>query len=293
MELTLGLANGAWLDWVVAVSDNIRKALDLRSTEGVKIETIPVGAEAAFAGPARMQAANPARLIYVGRIEPQKNLPGLLEVLSALHNASVPFVMTIVGAGKELPAVRDRAGRMPCGGNITFLGARSQQQVARLLDEHDFLLMTSHYEGTPHAMLEAMAHGVVVLASRLPGATDRIITHGVDGFLCDRERPGEYVEIVRRVGKSPAEFAAVSKAARATVEARFSVEALAARYESIFGRNERRLPVVAGKSKGQIEVPPELRPGIPGFLFQCKHRIADAWRAWAKEARPVQPMVSR
>jgi glycosyltransferase involved in cell wall biosynthesis len=277
IESQIALANGAWLDWVVAVSDNLREKVEREGTGEVKIATIPVGLEMPATERKQKKAANPLRLIYVGRISPEKNLPGLLRVLSSLYGQAIPFSMTIVGDGPKLKSVRAEAAGSRFGRQVSLLGSRTPREVARLLDEHDFLLMTSHYEGTPHAALEAMAHGLLVLVSRIPGSTDRIITHGVDGFLCDKDAPEDYVAVLRRVSSSPAEFAAVSDAARRTVSLRYSADAIAAQYESLFngGRVSRKATM---ELDGQIQVPRDLWLNFPGIILQGKHRVADFWR---------------
>jgi glycosyltransferase involved in cell wall biosynthesis len=285
-EAKLGLAKGPWVDWAVAVSDNVRALLEQYSGGRVQLATIPESVEIPSARRRREMAANPLRLIYVGRMEQQKNLPGLLHVLSCLSDACVPFNMTMVGSGRELNSTRAQVERSRFGDHVRFLGARSQREVAELLEENDFLLMTSHFEGTPHVILEAMAHGLVVVASRLLGATDRMITHGVDGFLCDRNSPQEYTRILQRVSSTPLEFAAVSRAGRTAVLP-YSADALAVEYETLFERAKVGGRPVGGHLGRRIHVPPELLPHFPGILLQCKHRLADVWRRLACGQRPV------
>jgi glycosyltransferase involved in cell wall biosynthesis len=286
-EARLGLANGPWVDWVVAVSDNVRAMLEQYNAGRVQLATIPESVEIPSTPRRREMAAKPLRLIYVGRMEQQKNLPGLLQVLSSLFDASVPFEMTMVGSGRELGSVRAQVQCSRFGEYVSFLGTRSPQEVARLLENNDFFLMTSHFEGTPHVILEAMARGLVVVASRLPGATDRMITHGVDGFLCDRNSPKEYTRILQRVSITPSEFVAVSRAARKTVSP-YSVDALAVQYESLFERAKAGGRPVGGDLGRRIHVPPELLPHFPGILLQCKHRLADVWRRLSCGQRPVK-----
>jgi glycosyltransferase involved in cell wall biosynthesis len=251
--------------------------------------TIPVGIEAPGAGRMQEAASTPLRLIYVGRLEEQKNMPGLMKVLARLREAAVPFFMTVVGGGSEFDALRSQAAASAFKDQIKFLGAQPQREVARLLDQNDFLLMTSHYEGTPHAIIEAMAHGLVTLASRLPGATDRMIKDKVDGFLCDRNNPDEYVSILREFVSQPKKFAPVSQAARQTAIARYGSDMFAGQYESLFQRaNEKRQAPIPKGLAGKVEVLPVLRPHFPGLMLQCKHRAADVWRRIAFGARPIE-----
>ena len=289
-ESRIALANVAFLDSVVAVSDNVREHFERLEPGQIPVSVIPVGLELPPEGRRRTSARVPLRLIYVGRIEPEKNLPGLLRVLSALQSASVPFSMTIVGSGKQLQAVQAQASQLPFSERVQFLGARGPREVSRLLAEHDFLLLTSLYEGTPHAALEAMAHGLVVLASRLPGATDRIITDDVDGYLCNREAPLDYVKVLAGFAGHPESFAAVSHAARAKVASCYSADVLATQYESLFGpadgfaSNRVGIHLAPG-----VQIPVGLRPEFPGLVMQCKHRLADAYRWLARGERAAGP----
>jgi glycosyltransferase involved in cell wall biosynthesis len=288
-EVALGLAHGPWLDWAVGVSDNIRHSLDSENRDGVNLATIPVGIEPQRQARQQEKAAVPLRLIYVGRMEPQKNLAGLLRVLTRLHGAGVPFIMTMVGGGAEFNTLQAQAQAAPYRNQIRFTGVQSQRQVASLLDQHDFLLMTSHYEGTPHAILEAMAHGLIVVASRLPGATDRIISDTHDGYLCDRNRPEEYVSVLGRYVEKPAEFGTVSRAAIHTALARYGADGFAVQLASLFARAREDRPEI--KPLNRIIVPAALRPHFPGFALQCKHRIADLWRRIAAGERPRRAKV--
>jgi hypothetical protein len=132
----------------------------------------------------------------------------------------------------------------------------------------------------------------VVLASRLPGATDRIITDKVDGFLCDRNIPDEYVTILRHFANQPAAFSSFSQAARRTALARYASDMFAAQYQSLFERAKCSRPApLMSELRKRVEVVAELRPHFPGLILQSKHRAADVWRRVAFGARPVQAAV--
>jgi len=247
---------------------------------------IPVALDLPRAVVRQHAAAGPLRLIFVGRLWPEKNIPGLVRILALLHSERIPFSMTVVGDGPELPSARALVESSPFSRQVKFLGARPPAEVHALLDQSDFLLLTSHYEGTPHAVLEAMAHGLVVLASRIPGSTDKIINNGENGFLCDREAPGDYVSVLRRFVDNHDNFRAVSSAARETVFARYDSNALVLQYESLFVRSETRQPGTTLRQKA-FGVPSSLIAFCPGYGNQWRHRLADLWRCLRWGKRPV------
>ena len=285
-EVTIGLANPGWVDAVIAVSENVRSALTPQNITGVPLAMIPVALDLPRTERHQLEVAVPLRIIFVGRLWPEKNIPGLVEILARLHELGIEFSMTIVGDGPELPSARALVESSPFSRQVRFLGARPPAEVHALLDQNDFLLLTSHYEGTPHAVIEAMAHGLVVLASRIPGSTDKIIRHGQNGFLCDHEVPGEYVSVLRHFASSAYDFEAISRAARESVSARYDSNVLALQYESLFVRRETRRQGTELGRQG-FRVSPSLVAFYPGFVHQCRHRAADLWRflRWGK--RPV------
>jgi hypothetical protein len=114
-----------------------------------------------------------------------------------------------------------------------------------------------------------------------------MITHAIDGFLCDRERPEEYFRILRRLSNAPTEFDSVSTAAWNTVLSRYSADALSAQYEPLFNRTTRGKAPKCERKAVHVSDTAAL-PDFPGIVLQCKHRLADLWLALAKGRRPVE-----
>ena len=284
-EIDIALSNAAFVDAVVGVSENIRAVLVRRAPHGMRIQTIPEAVAEATTPVARAGAARPLRLIFVGRLTHQKNLPALLQIAQQLREAGMPFVLTMIGSGVEAEDFRRSITQAGLNTEVKMLGALPPGEIGKALGQHDFFLMTSFYEGTPFVLLEAMTHGLVALASRLPGSTDRIITHGVDGFLCDANNPADYVAHLRRLQSNAEEFSRVSAAARRTVTRQFSVGRLAREYEPIFepAGGPRNVPVEVA----QCEVASSLIPFTVGFPRQVRHRLADIWKSLAHDRHHV------
>jgi len=283
-EAEVALSNAAFIDAVVAVSDNILEKLQREGTNSVKIVAIPVAVEVPFGMQSRMAARDPLRLIFVGRLEAAKNVPALVRIGAELRRLGVPFELTVVGDGTQASALCGLIREAGLQGEFTMTGALDHLKISRILDEHDFFLMTSHYEGTPHALLEAMAHGLVALAAHIPGSTDRIITHGVDGFLCDRHSHAEYVGHLRRLHMHADEFASVSGSARETIASRFGVDRSADQYEALF-RSANGASIPGNSSERRIDR--ALIPLTTSFRSQIRHRIADVWRWVAHGKRRI------
>jgi glycosyltransferase involved in cell wall biosynthesis len=135
-------------------------------------------------------AGSPPRLLYVGRLAPEKGLEVLLEALRrvrASRPGSAAPVLTLVGwdyvgstYGGEL---RARVGASDLAGAVDFAGhVPYGPRLFALYDAHDALVLPSFTEGFPQVILEAMARGVPVVATRV-GGVPRVVEDGKNGLL--------------------------------------------------------------------------------------------------------------
>ena len=93
--------------------------------------------------------------------------------------------VAIVGSGGEEGSLRTLAEKLQA--KVTFLGERKQSELPLLINQSRIFLLNSSYEGSPHALLEAMACGAICVARASTG-TSEVIRDGVNGFLCDDVR---------------------------------------------------------------------------------------------------------
>jgi len=92
-------------------------------------------------------------------------------------------VTTLVGDGPNLPECQQLAIELGIGENVQFVGARSD--VHRMLARQDVFVLTSNWEGFPISILEAMGHGLPIVASDVGGVHEAVID-GETGFLIPR-----------------------------------------------------------------------------------------------------------
>lgn len=124
--------------------------------------------------------------------------------------------------------VRDDARREGVEDRVVFAGVT--HDVPSYLRAADVFALPSRREGLPVALLEAMACGVPVVASHLPGATDAIIDDGVNGLLVEPGDVPAMAEAIASVVRDPARAAALGAAARATVRDRYADTGVADRW---------------------------------------------------------------
>jgi glycosyltransferase involved in cell wall biosynthesis len=130
--------------------------------------------------PAPPDAVRPTRhLVFVGRFNPQKNLPLLINALARLprHN----WRATVIGDGPDRETVEALIEKHRLGDWVTLTGWLPAKQVAEVLDDADILCMPSASEGMPVAAVEALKHGLAIVASDIPGVRD-VVEHGVNGY---------------------------------------------------------------------------------------------------------------
>ena len=136
----------------------------------------------------RMPPPEPRRqrhLVFVGRLNPQKNPEFLMDVLARLLR--LPWRLTFIGDGPLMGAVRERIARHRLADHVTGTGWLEVAEVHRVLAEADILVMPSLSEGMPVAAVEALKHGVAIVASDIPGVRD-VVDDGVNGY---RVPPGD------------------------------------------------------------------------------------------------------
>lgn len=140
-----------------------------------KIAVIPNFVDTELFHPAEEQGSG-GRLIFVGRLEPQKNVVNLCHALKDL-----PVTLSIAGGGGSLYESVQEVIKAD-GILVEWLGSLSQTQLAEALRKSGIFVMPSRYEGSPKALLEAMASGLACIGGDNP-ETREIIKDGENGLI--------------------------------------------------------------------------------------------------------------
>jgi glycosyltransferase involved in cell wall biosynthesis len=118
------------------------------------------------------------RLVTVGRLQAPKDAVTLVRALAALRGR--PFEAVFVGDGPDRPAVEEEVRRLGLEPAVELLGERDD--VPELLGTADVFVLSSHSEGLPLSILEAMAAGLPVVASNVGGVSE-VVVDGDTGLL--------------------------------------------------------------------------------------------------------------
>ena len=143
----------------------------------------------------------PPVVLTIGRIHPQKNLEGLVDA-AALAMAVNPLRLMIVGSGDptRVAALEARAAALGIGEALLFAG--ETDNVFAWLKRADLFALASHWEGSSTALLEALAVGVPVVATRQAGDARFVLDDGKYGALVDADDPTSIASaILQQLGK--------------------------------------------------------------------------------------------
>lgn len=212
---------------VVANSNGLRD-LALSTSAGIPVSVIPNGVDAALFSPPKTRPGGPVRFLFVGRVVRQKGLDVLFDALAGLE-ASLAWSLDVVGDGPARVELAARANRLGLTEKIRFLGWRGRAEMPALFREADLFVFPSRDEGMPNAVLEAMASGLPVVATRISG-NEEIVRHGETGLLVPSEDAAALGEALTRLVGRAEERAAMGHGARRLAETEYSWASVARRY---------------------------------------------------------------
>lgn len=218
--LAAGLGRG------IAVSDAIATALverlgwPRRKIEVIR-NSIPVDRYAA--APERVPAEGDFVFLTVARLDAQKGLDVLLRAAPQVTGAR--FV--IAGGGVE----RERLERQADGGKVYFLGPR--EDIPALLAAADAFVLPSLFEGTPLALLEAMAATKPIVATAIPGV-EELVTANDSALLVPPGDSDALAAALRRIIAEPELRERLAARARRRVEVEFEIEANTRRVMNVY-----------------------------------------------------------
>ncbi len=228
-------------EFLVAISDFNRRFLaDYGGGDATPVEVVHCGVDArAYEFRLRrMPPEGPVRAICVASLQEHKGHPVLFRAIA--HSGPVSRIeLDLVGGGDREPLER-LAAELGIAGRVRFHGSLPEDEVARLLSESDLFVLPSRVgrdgqmEGIPVALMEALACGLPVVASRLSGIPE-LVEDGKWGYLAAPGDPASLNEALDRAVSGPALDVA---AGRARVEDEFAVEVTAAQMARLFKRNE-------------------------------------------------------
>jgi glycosyltransferase involved in cell wall biosynthesis len=167
----------------------------------------------------------------VGRLEEQKGHAHLLAALPELRRQIPDLVVLLVGEGRRQEDLRRQVRDLGLESTVRFLGTR--RDLTEIYRALDLFVHPSLWEGLPLALLKAMGAGLPVVATRVSGSQEAI-EDGVNGYLVAPGDPEALARAILELHRHPEAQRRLGDAARRTVVARYSLEAMLQRLEELY-----------------------------------------------------------
>jgi glycosyltransferase involved in cell wall biosynthesis len=215
------------------------------------VQVIPNGVDTDFFCPAEnrnKEEYRPFAFLFVGRFQIAKNLFYLVDHVTSLRRSGVgPFVLHLVGDGPQREALQNHAENLGIEACLVWHGWVDKGRLREIYRSANCLVNPSLCEGMPNVVLEAMACGLPVIASRVPG-NDSVVRHGETGWLFDLGKPDAFRTALREIMADPGRANKMGQKGRAWVQEEFSWRWVAQAYADLFSGS-------GGRPK------PEISPG--------------------------------
>lgn len=207
-----------------AVSEHMRREMIALGCPPEKVRTVRVGidlAERSFLPP----APNPTRIrvACIAGLRPKKGIPYLVEAFGRVAAMRSDAELVIVGDGPMRPAVERCIERNRLWGKAVLTGALRPEEVVKVLETAHIYVQPSitapdgDREGIPATLMEAMARGLPVIATRHSGIPE-LVEDGVSGILVDERDTSALAEAMLLMMERSRTWADMGQAGRARIE---------------------------------------------------------------------------
>lgn len=166
------------------------------------------------------------RLLYIGHLDPGRNILFILETLKAVRDKGHAVVLNLVGTGEKeyTEKCRNYIKANKLDRNIHYVKMLEQKYLSRLYQRSDFFLLPTRYDIFGMVLLEAMYYGLAVLTT-VNGGSGMMIEHGRNGF-CLMLDAGEWAKRIIMLHSDKKMLRRIKQSARKTVAGQFTWDAL-------------------------------------------------------------------
>lgn len=174
------------------------------------------------------QDGAPLRLLCIAALKPYKGVAHLVDAVGISRREGLDVRCRVIGAGPLREALLERIRGEGIEGHVSLDGTRTQEEVARALAECDAFVLPSivaddgQMEGIPVALMEALASGIPVIATRLSGIPE-LVVDGRTGTLVEPASPRALADAFRNLREHPDQALSHALAGRALVEDQFEL----------------------------------------------------------------------
>jgi colanic acid/amylovoran biosynthesis glycosyltransferase len=215
-------------DLILALSQTMKSDLAAMGCLVDKLRVHHIGidlAQFAFT-PRQPPADNVLRLVSIARLVEKKGLEYAIKAVAQVAAGGQKLVYNIIGDGEMRPFLEDLAAKLNLAGTVNLLGWKTQTEVLDILQQSHILLspsVTASYgdqEGTPVALMEAMAMGMPVIGTTHSGIPE-MIRDNECGYLVPERDSVALGHAISRLAREASRWTAMGRAGRSNVEQHF------------------------------------------------------------------------
>ena len=225
-------------DKVIAVDSSTFQAVQNWGIKDGRLVVIhnpidPVETEATTSELRRNLTGDNARVIclYLGRLDVKKGLRELIDATRHLTSKGIPLLTVLAGEGPDRGVCERMIADMNLGQHVKLVG--EVVDVKPYLSACDFLSLPSYSEGLPNAILEALAFGKAVVATKVGGIPD-LIEHGKNGLLVERGSVDSLVRAFEELTSAPEKLLNMGRQGQEIIRKRFAVDRAIALYDEVY-----------------------------------------------------------
>ncbi len=218
--------------YIVALSNNMFNKIAKLGINNNKIVLIPNFVDDDFF---RLSPNVPGtNILFVGGLKHVKGVDILIEAMHKLVNKRNHrhIRLTIVGDGEEREKIKNIVNNYNLNSHVRLIGSVPYNLVKTYMNDASMLVLPSRSEGLPNVILQAMAAGLPIVATRVGGVPD-LIKDGINGLLVPPEDPEELAKAIERLLVDRELAIMLGKNARIHAE-RYRVSRIVKSYEDFF-----------------------------------------------------------
>ncbi len=196
----------------VANEYDFRYMVEKHNVKASRIKIVPNSIDTDWFKPMPEERKRPDLIIFIGRLIPEKNL----ELLIKACERSKGWNLRIIGSGPLENQLREMGNKS----KVEFRGAVPNEELPVLINQAQAFVLPSRFEGSPKALLEAMACGLPVIGSNVPGIRE-IIQDNINGILCE-PNVESIIQAIKRISHDKELSQRLGQEARKFVTDKFS-----------------------------------------------------------------------
>ncbi|MFP4029188.1 MAG: glycosyltransferase [Candidatus Brocadiia bacterium] len=188
----------------------------------------------------------------VGRLSPEKGFQDLIEAMGQVMRREPDAGLLLVGEGPLRSELEQKAKTEGLQDRVVFAGHR--EDIPELLSGMDVFVLPSHYEALGLVLIEAMAAGIPVVATRV-GGVPGVLRDGKEGLLVPSHDPKAMSETILSVAVDEKLAAKLADNARRRADRLFTVDHMIREYEKLYGQQREKEPEHPGSPRILVLMP--------------------------------------